>query len=895
MKAMMKKWTRALAGTRHSIQIRAFLLNSALATVIVVTLAMLIFGWFQRRSLEDINAMTKVLLGNMDYKATDLMSGTGGLAYQLYLNNNVTELILSEDRNVTNEVRVSTAIENLMISNPYLQSVYVVGPDGVRMRKDRGSYYDAETDADILAFVKESRILTAIPRRIDVGRGATLNVFSIVYHDAAPNDELRNGAIVVNINADTWFRYVSSRISESLGRIFVIDAEGRVLSDQDRSLFLKNLADAPDIAQILARMREIDALGPTASGTDARNSGTLYAELDGERHAVSWVRSEDGSRISVARMPYRTMTESLRRARNFILVVCAAYLVLLAVFYFLLTRRLWRPVTQIADDIRAGTRRLGLEEDGRGGEARDEVAYISRSMSGVLDYIHVLDRREKDNIFIVRNGFIRELLEGDGPVPRPAELAKGLARARIAFDPSRPFLVAVLRLDEPVAQEAGEDGGRAKELLLFSIGNIACELLGEGFSGHAFESSGDHEILLVNADVGRLAAMAEAMDREALGADDGTGTEAGAADARIRVESASAAKNRATDFRAESDIPVLVRERLHEALDKTRQLLGVSFTAATSTLCAGIPSGAADRSASADGGIAGSSVSASGSASGSCSVGPIVGTSAGTASHPVSTLRDAYRAALAATDARLLQGEGRVYPPDALPMPGSASDPHAGDAEMARAIAAVREMNREAFDRALRELLEKAARMPHETAVLLLSRLHADMSGVLDALNAGSGAGDRSESDVIAAWHEIEAMTSPRQLSDWFGAAFERVRAQLATANRIAAKDLVDEAIRWIDQNYGDSQISGSSLARRLSISPQTFSKVFSERTGSAFPEYLNRVRLEKARALLLESDLSALEIGEKVGYANRSYFSTLFKKAYGVSPVKYRMMHAKA
>jgi YesN/AraC family two-component response regulator len=69
---------------------------------------------------------------------------------------------------------------------------------------------------------------------------------------------------------------------------------------------------------------------------------------------------------------------------------------------------------------------------------------------------------------------------------------------------------------------------------------------------------------------------------------------------------------------------------------------------------------------------------------------------------------------------------------------------------------------------------------------------------------------------------------------------------------------------------------------------------VFSDQTGCGFPEYLNHVRLQKAGELLENSDRNAFEIGEMVGYTNRSYFSTLFKKEFGVSPSKYRLLKAK-
>ena len=67
------------------------------------------------------------------------------------------------------------------------------------------------------------------------------------------------------------------------------------------------------------------------------------------------------------------------------------------------------------------------------------------------------------------------------------------------------------------------------------------------------------------------------------------------------------------------------------------------------------------------------------------------------------------------------------------------------------------------------------------------------------------------------------------------------------------------------------------------------FLRVFRSVTGISPVEYRNRIRIEHAKELLLESALSVSEIGTAVGYASSSYFSDAFKKAVGMSPGRYR------
>ena len=55
------------------------------------------------------------------------------------------------------------------------------------------------------------------------------------------------------------------------------------------------------------------------------------------------------------------------------------------------------------------------------------------------------------------------------------------------------------------------------------------------------------------------------------------------------------------------------------------------------------------------------------------------------------------------------------------------------------------------------------------------------------------------------------------------------------------------------------------------------------------FPEYVSKLRMEKAKKLLIASSLSIAEVAEQAGYSDYFYFNKLFKKMFGISPTKFR------
>ena len=64
---------------------------------------------------------------------------------------------------------------------------------------------------------------------------------------------------------------------------------------------------------------------------------------------------------------------------------------------------------------------------------------------------------------------------------------------------------------------------------------------------------------------------------------------------------------------------------------------------------------------------------------------------------------------------------------------------------------------------------------------------------------------------------------------------------------------------------------------------------MFKSIEGQSFTEYVTAVRLEEAARQLIETDKSISSIACDVGMENQSYFSSLFKKEYGITPSTYR------
>lgn len=99
----------------------------------------------------------------------------------------------------------------------------------------------------------------------------------------------------------------------------------------------------------------------------------------------------------------------------------------------------------------------------------------------------------------------------------------------------------------------------------------------------------------------------------------------------------------------------------------------------------------------------------------------------------------------------------------------------------------------------------------------------------------------------------------------------------------------VNRIINYLNDNY-EHKISLEQIAHNMYLSPVYISKIFKEETGESPINYLIKIRLEKAKDILLNTDNASIKhIANRVGYDDVYHFSKLFKKYYGISPLYYK------
>lgn len=138
----------------------------------------------------------------------------------------------------------------------------------------------------------------------------------------------------------------------------------------------------------------------------------------------------------------------------------------------------------------------------------------------------------------------------------------------------------------------------------------------------------------------------------------------------------------------------------------------------------------------------------------------------------------------------------------------------------------------------------------------------------------------------------IDKFKSIQQFMEWISSQFRKIIEYQIEQEKGSEKSLAFEVKEYIEENYME-EISLATIADYFNYNSSYFCKIFKEKIGISFWDYVSKVRIEKSKLLLSETDNSIEQIAEMVGYNNRFSYIRTFKKYVSVTPGDYRIKHS--
>lgn len=160
--------------------------------------------------------------------------------------------------------------------------------------------------------------------------------------------------------------------------------------------------------------------------------------------------------------------------------------------------------------------------------------------------------------------------------------------------------------------------------------------------------------------------------------------------------------------------------------------------------------------------------------------------------------------------------------------------------------------------------------------------LRTESHGILEELLA-------KYTNTVESYLPVKVLTVKQSGSDpdQLPFLYEKLKEQINEL--MSYPSIIKKVKQFIQNNYQREELSLLEASEYVNLSPQHLSRIFKSKMGITFVDYLTQVRIGKAIELLEDEELKMYEIAEKVGYTTQHYFSSVFKKELGISPVDYK------
>lgn len=190
------------------------------------------------------------------------------------------------------------------------------------------------------------------------------------------------------------------------------------------------------------------------------------------------------------------------------------------------------------------------------------------------------------------------------------------------------------------------------------------------------------------------------------------------------------------------------------------------------------------------------------------------------------------------------------------------------------------------IDQFVDQLLESAG---EETVLLPMFCRYLTMTVFFAAAEYLDSIGCHADSFWPTELRPTDNISTPEEARQYARQVMLHVMALRDNESKKQQRDLLVQAIGFIDKHYQDETVSLDKVAQKVNISPNYFSAMFSQEVGQTFIEYLTGKRITEAKRMLRQTEMRSSEIAFAVGFRDSHYFSFVFRKVSGCTPSEYR------
>ncbi|KOP67442.1 AraC family transcriptional regulator [Bacillus sp. FJAT-18019] len=263
----------------------------------------------------------------------------------------------------------------------------------------------------------------------------------------------------------------------------------------------------------------------------------------------------------------------------------------------------------------------------------------------------------------------------------------------------------------------------------------------------------------------------------------------------------------------------------------------------------------------------------------------------GTAAKTYAELLESFDCAQSCFHQRFFKGKGRLFYGDPIiASEAEHSEAQYPDKREKRIIEAIKLQQRDKLEKEIDHWIKEIRDYNYHEVMFFFNQF---IGGLYKQLNVHT-VKNRDSADLFLDFtRRITRFQTLQETADALKDLALRLCSLSEESGTVRHAEVVDFIQIYVRKHYARPDMSLEQVAGEVKLSRSYVGKLFKAHCELSFNDYLNAVRLENARELLASTEESVQSISEQVGILNTTYFYTLFKKHYQISPAQFRSQHA--
>lgn len=724
-------------------------------TIAIQIQSIVLYYLYKTEAISMTNVFVKSNLNLTSYSANYLKDTARTLAMQIFMDKDIQPIMtqtpkyeISQEENyrfmsrLVQYVGIMSYIDSIYVYNGSTNKIYCVNSNGSYISSNISDFYDS----DILTFIKNIKTSKYfIPRKknppveLNVNSPQYTGVYSYIISNVSIDHTNVENSVVINIK-ESWLVDLINSMSEdnNASKTIMIDKKGRIIASPDKNEFFKDLSKEKYIKSVLE---------------SKNSSGYIVQSINKEDFVVTYVNLNGQEFKLIKLTPYRIVQQNALKIRNLIFLVSVILLILGLGIIVFISFGIYRPFKALFS-------------------SNEELASFKRQ-----------------NLYNIKEKLIsRFLISADNNSREYWQ--EQFAELRINLDLNKEFLVSIIKIDHFAEFNIGKSE-KDMELSLFSIANIASEILAVDFKNESVVTGKDHITLLLEVEM----------------------------------------ENK------------LSNELLKEAQKIIKEYLSISVSITVSNLI-----------------------------------------------YSLDELNFQFNDTLEMSNNRFIKGHAAIITPDNTSEPPDLyfEYPYAKEQELVNNLMLNKITNAKEI---YIEIVESIKNRSYYEIISIFNHQAITIDSTVKRIKSLFNIEFPFSLNKFN--NEMGTKETFEEVNGLFLNIFEKLEEEMTVQSQSKScnkyNKLVEDAKKYIEENFSDINLSMTSIAENFGNSTVYFGRLFKKYGLLSVQDYVNQIRLNEAKKLLEENEIQVGEVYSRVGFVNKTHFYAFFKKNTGITPGEFR------